>query len=189
MPEDNEAPETEATTQDAPKTVPVSEVQKERKQRRELEKKLGELEAWKAEQEAASQSELEKAVNRAADLEQQLQDTTRKSEQASKRSLLAAAAAQANFHNPNAAASLIDAETFQGVEDEASALAVVQALAKSDGYLVKPATPEAQGAQKILSNGEVIEKKGAPVDREADPTPEAAHRHLVAGLLGALPDR
>lgn len=151
--------------QEAPKTVPVSEVQKERRLRKELEKKFADLEAWKAEQEAAGQSELEKAVKRAAELEQQLTDTQRKSEQATKRSLLAAAAAQANFHNPNAAASLIDPETFQGVDDEASAKAVVEALAQSDKYLVRPAVAEAQGAQKILANGEVIN----PKDGEKDP--------------------
>lgn len=107
----------------------------------------------------ADKSELDVAKERVAELEREAETLKSQSANERKRGLLAAAARDANFHDPDAAASLINGDTFKGVESLDDAKAVVTKLSESKTWLVAPKEPVREGVEKILKDGQVVEPK------------------------------
>lgn len=150
------------TTEDPPeRTVPYSRFKEvndrladERKARTALEERMSQLEDRDKTDVERLTKELEKREKRIAEAEQRAADLEAKSMRDAKASLVANAAAKANFHDPSLAAQLLDLE---GIEDAAQAERAVKALARERGYLVKSDAPEAVRLRKVGVDGQTID--------------------------------
>lgn len=151
-----------------PHTVPVAQLveQRERaqaaeKERDELKERIEALEAKDASEVQKLTTKLQATEKERDKLKDDIAEMGRKSEQQAKRQLIADAARDANFHDPNAAAKNLDAETFTTVTDKESAKRAVEQLAERDPWMVKPKEdkkPEPTSLEKVLENGKRVEK-------------------------------
>jgi hypothetical protein len=123
----------------------MPELERERKQREAIEKRLAEAES------RAEQAERDR-------------------EQSRRERWVTDAAAELNFKNPRVAAKLIDG--LGDIEDADQAMRAVKRLAKSDDYLLKQDEPALPG--RVLSDGRPVERTnrdgGSNIDlsREAE---------------------
>jgi len=124
----------------------LPELDRERKAREQLEKRL------------------EEAEKRAAASEQAVARTQREQ-------WVAQAASQLNFANPARAARLID--DLDSIEDADQAERAVKRLAKSDPYLVKPADSGQPKIGRVLENGQQVTPGQAKRRGRIDPEAEA----------------
>ena len=158
---------------DEDKTVPLDQLIKEREKvraeaesRKGVEKERDDLKQRIDALEAKDKTEVEKLTQKVTALEKtngDLQATNDKlvkdGEHVAKRQLISDAALEANFHNPRAAAALLDGETFTSVDSKDAAKKAVAALAKSDTYLVREPAKDDTGAsliQKVLDGGKPV---------------------------------
>jgi hypothetical protein len=123
----------------------MPELERERKQREAIEKRLAEAES------RAEQAERDR-------------------EQSRRERWVTDAATELNFKNPRVAAKLIDG--LGDIEDADQAMRAVKRLAKSDDYLLKQDEPALPG--RVLSDGRPVERTnrdgGSNIDlsREAE---------------------
>jgi hypothetical protein len=123
-------------------TAGLPELERERKQREAIEKRL-------------------------ADAESRAEQAERDREHTRRERWVTDAAQELNFKNPRIAAKLID--SLDDIEDSDQALRAVKKLAKSDDYLLRSEDPKLPG--KVLENGRRPADDGKPksaIDTDAE---------------------
>lgn len=163
------APEAGSAAEDD-RRVPYDRFEKVNKDARDAKKRLAELERQLEERESAGLPELErerkareKAEQRLTEYEQRIEQFERETTQLRKQDWVKEAAREANFHNPGAAARLLD---LDGVESQEDAARAVKRLAKADGWLVKPTEPERPQIGQVFGRD-----AGGNGDRQQGPVP------------------
>jgi hypothetical protein len=111
----------------------MPELERERKQREAIEKRL-------------------------AEAEQRAEQAERDREQSRRERWVTDAASELNFKNPRVAAKLIDG--LGDIEDADQAMRAVKRLAKSDDYLIKQDEPALPG--RVLKDGRARRAQGSP---------------------------
>lgn len=165
--------------------------------RRESDKRAAEAERVAAEERARREEledkekphierltkENEKLVKRLAEASDQLAQMESSRVVDQKRSWVQAAAAKANFHDPNEAALLADLE---GIEDPKGAEAAVKAMAKDRPWAVRVEQAEGARLRRVGADGQVEEDKGVE-----QITPEEQEQRwgeeMFTGLMGKKP--
>lgn len=180
---------TTTTTEEPPeRTVPYSRFKeindrlaKERDQRAELEARMQQLEDRDKTDVERLTKELERAQKASETSAKELESERQQRVQAEKASWLSAAAAKANFHNPDVAAKMVD---LGMIEDATAAEKAVKGLAKDNDWLVKAepkgsplqrvgiAGAEQQQAQQqgLITEEDQVRQWGADLLKQIDPT-------------------
>lgn len=142
------------------RTVPLSEVQAERRKRQDLEQRLAALETEREETRRAGMSaseraadELKAARERAAKLEADLAKERTQIARERVRSLVRDAAQAKGFHDPSDAVALV--EDFSSIETAEDAREAVVRLADKRPHLVAKKAAKTDDLREVLEDGSV----------------------------------
>lgn len=187
------ADEQTTTTEETPeRTVPYArfkeindKLSEERKQRAELEGRIGQLEDADKPHIERLTKDLERAQKRADEAEKASQDIQSQLARSEKTAWLSNAAAKLNFHDPDIAARMVDLDT---VEDATSAEKIVKSLAKDKAFLVKEETRQSPLERVGIAGVEQPKPNDQGLVSEQD-LQRAWGTELLKGLdPGAVPD-
>jgi hypothetical protein len=154
-----------AAPQEPPeKTVPLSEVQKERKARQDLEKRLKRFEEDAETRRQAELTESERLKEQLAQAEARAADADRRADSAQRTRWVVDAAVDEGFKKPGVVARLIDnLDSLETAED--AALAVKDA-ARDYPELLRSKTSPDPSLQEVLRDGERPKDKPNPDDEK-----------------------
>lgn len=154
---------------DTTRTVPLSELQKERREKRELAARLEQLEQEAEERKRAEMSEAEAAKERAEKAEAKVAELEGKITTRDRQQWIRSEAAKANFLDADDAVAFID---INGVEDEAAAAQAVKELASKRKHLISKETGKPD-LTKVLEDGKTVaDGNKNDKDRPAKYTPD-----------------
>jgi hypothetical protein len=183
MAEETTTPKTE---EEAPeRTVPYARFKeindrlaKEREQRTELEARMQQLEDRDKTDVERLTKELERAQKTSEQASKELESERQQRVQTEKAAWLSAAAAKANFHNPDVAAKMVD---LTNIEDSAAAEKAVKGLAKDNDWLVK-----AEQKQSPLQRVGIAGAEQQQAQQQGLITPEQQEREWGTEILKGL---
>lgn len=142
------------------RTVPISEVQKERKARQDLEKRLKRFEEDAETRRQAELTESERLKEQLAQAEARAADADRRSESAKRAQWVLDAAVEEGFKKPGVVARLIDG--LDGLESAEDAAAAVKDAAREYPELLAGKAVPDPTLNEVLRDGERPKEKEDP---------------------------